>query len=63
LKHIGSSSPEKPANYHDRDVGILSGLTARAWAVIIVAKEVTMTYAEIVAMSLVRIASGTLSRR
>jgi hypothetical protein len=39
------------------------GLTACAWAVIIAAKEATMTYAGIVAMSLVRIASATPSRR
>jgi len=38
-------------------------LTGRAPPFIIVREEATMTYAGIVAMSLVRIASGTLSRR
>jgi hypothetical protein len=38
-------------------------LTARARPFIIVREEATMTYAEIVAMSLVRIASETSSRR
>jgi len=39
------------------------GLTTRARPLIIACEEATMTHAGIVAMSLVRIASGTLSRR
>jgi len=54
--------PRKAANYHDSEVALV-GLTARARALIMVREEATMTYAGIVAMSLVRIASGTLSRR